>query len=405
MFRAETPGGVVLTGDSSVLIEGQHVVVHGLFLTNASASGAGVKVTGTACRLTESAVVGGNHKFQLHLNGRSNRIDHCYFAAKTNDSPTVQIEVAGYPNYHRLDHNHFGPRPPLGRNGGETIRVGYSHQSMTNSRTRVEQNLFEQCDGEIEIISNKSCENTYRANTFLDCAGMLTLRHGNRCIVDGNFFLGHGKAGSGGVRVIGEGHVVINNYMDGIRQGGFWITAGIPDSPLNGYFQARHCLIAFNTVVDSRGPGLELNAGFGTSRRSLRPEDITLANNLFALAEGAPLSRGEPGTGFSWLGNLSARSEGLPQLTNSGVRVLDARLTRGRDGLWRPAPDSPVRGAAQGAFPDITTDIDGQKRSVPSDVGADQVSTSPVVNRPLKAADVGPGWMSRVYAKGAPGEP
>ncbi|NND98671.1 MAG: hypothetical protein HKN47_15220 [Pirellulaceae bacterium] len=25
---------------------------------------------------------------------------------------------------HRIDHNHFGARPELGRNGGETIRIG-----------------------------------------------------------------------------------------------------------------------------------------------------------------------------------------------------------------------------------------------------------------------------------------
>jgi len=60
---------------------------------------------------------------------------------------------------------------------------------MRNSRAVVESNLFDRCDGELEIISSKSCENVYRHNTFLDCAGMLTLRHGNRCTVEGNFFI------------------------------------------------------------------------------------------------------------------------------------------------------------------------------------------------------------------------
>ena len=73
-----------------------------------------------------------------------------------------------------------------GENGGETMRLGYSYQSMFVSRTTVEDNLFTQCDGEIEIISSKSCENVYRHNTFRDCEGTLTLRHGNRCVVDGN---------------------------------------------------------------------------------------------------------------------------------------------------------------------------------------------------------------------------
>jgi len=48
---------------------------------------------------------------------------------------------------------------------------------MHDSRALVEENRFEGCRGEIEIISNKSCENVYRRNTFVDCEGTLTLRH------------------------------------------------------------------------------------------------------------------------------------------------------------------------------------------------------------------------------------
>ena len=145
------------------------------------------------------------------------------------------------------------------------MRIGYSYQSMLKSRTVVEHNLFERCDGEIEIISSKSCENVYRYNTFQNCEGTLTLRHGNRCTVEGNFFIGNHKRGSGGIRVIGEDHVIINNYIDGVDKGGFWITAGVPNSPLNGYYCARRATIAFNTVVDSRGPCLELDAGLAES--------------------------------------------------------------------------------------------------------------------------------------------
>src|SRR3954453_9089407 len=130
---------------------------------------------------------------------------------------------------------------------------------MTNSGTLVEHNLFERCDGEIEIISSKSCENVYRYNTFLDCAGMLTLRHGNRCVVDSNFFLAHHKKGSDGVRIIGEDHVVAKNYIDGVDKGAIWITSGVPDSKPNENSQAKRCVVAFNTVVDSAGPYLDLS--------------------------------------------------------------------------------------------------------------------------------------------------
>lgn len=393
-LRAQSPGQVTLTGKSSLLIEGEHLVVSGLLWRDGQSTGDGVRIAGRHCRLTDTAMVGGRHKFFVHLFGTSNRLDHCYLADKASDSPTLQVEVESTPNHHRIDHNHFGPRPPLGRNGGETIRVGYSHQSMSNSATVVEHNLFERCDGEIEIISNKSCENLYRFNTFLDCAGMVTLRHGNRCVVEGNFFLGHHRRGSGGIRIIGEDHLIINNYIDGVEEGAFWITAGIPNSPLVGYFQARNCVIAFNTVADSRAPSVRLDAGLGTSGRSLLPENITLANNVFSGQQGDDVFRGTEGKGFKWMGNFMSASSATPELIRAGVTPTDLKMERSTraDGLWRPATNSPVRRSAAGDFPNVTTDIDGQRRDKPGDAGCDESSDGPVINRPLGAADVGPAW-------------
>jgi len=40
---------------------------------------------------------------------------------------------------------------------------------MRESFTTVEQNYFYRCDGEHEVISNKSCRNLYRGNTFVEC--------------------------------------------------------------------------------------------------------------------------------------------------------------------------------------------------------------------------------------------
>nr|WP_317039131.1 chondroitinase-B domain-containing protein [Winogradskyella sediminis] len=45
-------------------------------------------------------------------------------------------------NNHQIDHNYFGHRPDLGENGGETIRIGTSANSMKSSKTIVESNTF-----------------------------------------------------------------------------------------------------------------------------------------------------------------------------------------------------------------------------------------------------------------------
>ncbi|BCU78074.1 polysaccharide lyase 6 family protein [Luteolibacter sp. LG18] len=394
-FRAATAGKVILVGNSSLVIDGSHVVAGGLWLKESTTSGRAIFLRGDHCRLSSCAVTGGNARNFLDITGTDHRIDHCYFADKTTDSPTIQVQVEGSPNRHRFDHNHFGPRPPLGRNGGETMRIGYSGQSMRSSGTVVEDNLFDRCDGEIEIISNKSCDNVYRSNTFRDCAGMLTLRHGNGCRVEGNFFFGGGKKGAGGIRIIGENHVVVNNYLDDVVEGAFWITAGIPESPLNGYFQARHCTIAFNTVVASRGVCIQTDAGMGTSGRTLLPEDIAIAGNLLNLPPGSVPARGKQGPGFVWADNLT-------NLAAPGFRTVEPGLSRGPDGVWRPSTGSPCIGAAKG-LAGIAADIDGQPRPDRADAGCDQVSSAPVVHRALSAADVGPAWMNRsVPVKAAP---
>jgi poly(beta-D-mannuronate) lyase len=388
-LRAETPGRVILSGQSTLRINGQHLVVSGLWFKDASGPDDTVRIEGRNCRLTECAVTNATGKFFVHLFGTEHRVDHCYLAEKTTDSPTFQVEVEDNANHHRVDHNHFGHRPPLKRNGGETIRVGYSHQSMKSSGTLVESNLFERCDGELEIISNKSCDNIYRSNTFLQCAGMFTLRHGNRCLVEGNYFFGQHKRGSGGIRVIGEDHTIVNNYIDGVEQGAFWITSGIVDSPLNGYFQARNCVIGFNTIVDTQGPGLLLDAGIGSSRRTLRPEGIRIMNNLFAMREDAPLLEGKEGSAFIWAGNVTTREQ--PGLAPEKFRVLDPMLKRSPEGMWKPADQSPIRAAADPSFR-VASDIEGQSRTDPMTIGCNESSSEPAKLPPLKPGDVGPAW-------------
>ena len=86
--------------------------------------------------------------------------------------------------------NHFGPRPRKGGPKSETIQIGDSYTSMTPSHVNVSNNLFEKCNGEVEIISSKSNFNEFRNNIFYESEGSLVMRHGNYCIIDGNFFIG-----------------------------------------------------------------------------------------------------------------------------------------------------------------------------------------------------------------------
>ena len=405
-LRAATPGKVVLNGASRLQIAGHDLVVDGLLFTDGAVpSGSVIEFRrsatdlATRCRLTNCAIVDYNppdikvDTKWVSLYGEANRVDHCYFAGKTNSGTTLVVWVGDRPNGHTIDFNHFGPRPRLGFNGGETIRVGTSQVSMNVSRTLVAHNLFEKCDGEIEAISNKSCENTYRHNTFSECSATLCLRHGNRCLVEGNFFLGNHSRGSGGIRVIGQGHVVVNNYLgqlegDGSRAA-ISLLNGLPESPLNGYFQVKDVVIAFNTLVDNRS-NLELGVGDGT-KATLPPRDSTIANNI-VVGKHAPLVRHHATPiNLRWLGNVMFGAD-VGTSAREGILITDPRLIEAENGLRRPSADSPVFGHAVGDFAAVTADIDGQPRPSKRDVGCDQRSSAPILFRPLAAGDVGPAW-------------
>lgn len=266
-IKAETLGKVVLTGDSRIALSGRYIVVDGLWFQNPTGSESielriNPKETASDCRITNCAVtddreesgVKGVSRF-VSVYGSRNRVDHCWLEGKTSEGPSLVVWLEeGREAAHRFDHNYFGPRPRLGRNGGETMRIGDSRTSMITASCTVEHNLFERCDGEAECISNKSCGNVYRYNRFVAVSGALTLRHGNRCRVEKNLFSGEGAKGTGGVRIIGEDHIVKGNWFENLagdrERSALCLMMGIPDSPANGYFQVKRASVTGNTFLN-----------------------------------------------------------------------------------------------------------------------------------------------------------
>lgn len=408
-LRAQTPGLVTLNGSSKLSISGDWLVVDGLnFDGGALGSGNVVEFRGsngeaTNSRFTNSAIVNYNpadintRYFWVSMYGQSNRVDHNYFSGQNHSGVTVTVwRDPGVEDLHQIDNNYFADRPEGNGNGFETIRIGTSTDSLSDSSSLVENNLFERVDGEIEIISNKSGNNTYRYNTFRESAGTLTLRHGNDTLVQGNFFLGEGKNESGGVRVIGERQTLVNNYfhdLDGRANGAISISAGVPNSPLNEYFQVKDAVIAHNTIVDVNNAAITFSDGLGSRDRSLLAEDTTIANNLFHSTQDT-LFTGSEGSGWTWEGNIAFGQSLGSAAGNPGITVTDPMLAIGQDGVFRLASNSPAINAGAGDYSGIISDdMDGQPRTGTFDVGADEFSLASIVRIPLTADDVGPSWL------------
>ena len=403
---AEVEGEVFLTGTSSLRIAGDFLVVSGLIFKNGYSPAGGVidfkngSLESNYCRLTNTSIIDYNpsngmtdYKW-ISLYGTHNRVDHCYLKGKTNIGTSLVVWLSTKPNYHQIDSNYFGYRPVFPGNGAETIRIGTSDWSLYDSFTTVEYNYFEQCNGEIEIISNKSFGNNFRFNTFKDCEGTLTLRHGNRATVEGNFFFCGKKANSGGIRIIGEDHRVINNYIensDGTSmKSGITMMNGVPNSPLNRYFQVKRAIVAFNTVVNSR---LSLNIGAGKdSELSLPPLDCIVANNIFYSTQAPLVTFTDQPINMTWSGNMFYGSSLGMTLPENNFNA-DPQLLKSSDNLYRLSSISPAINNANQDYNYVTVDMDGQQRRENSDIGADEFSTEPIKMSPVSAADTGPGFM------------
>lgn len=405
VLRARSYGNVTLSGTSKLKIAGNYLVAENLLFQNGNSAPDPVvefrngSTESNYCRLTNSSIsnyspadINTDNKW-VSLYGTHNRVDRCLLRGKTNSGTTLVVWLTDHPNYHQIDHNHFGFRPVLGFNGGETIRVGTSDWSMYDSFTTVEFNLFEECNGEVEIISSKSCGNVYRYNTFTSCQGTLTLRHGNRCTVEGNFFFGNGVPNSGGIRIIGEDHTVINNYVAGTignsTKSALTFMNGVPNSPLNRYFQVKRAVVAFNTFVDNQ-TNITIGAG-ADAELTLPPLDCTIANNIVYGTNAPLITQVAAPINMTWQGNIFfGASLGISPVP-AGIRILDPLLTgAGADRLRRLSPASPAINSSAGTYSVVVGDMDGQLRDTLKDVGADELSAGAITKRPLTAADVGP---------------
>ncbi|MBB4079574.1 poly(beta-D-mannuronate) lyase [Lewinella aquimaris] len=349
---AEEKGKVFLEGQSYLRLAGEYLIVEGLVFRNGFTPTSEVISFRTTkeelcnnCRVTECVIDNYNpveryeSDYWVGIYGRNNRFDHNYLTGKRNQGVTLAVRLdaeESRENGHRIDHNYFGERPILGSNGGETLRIGTSHYSMSNSNTLVESNYFDRCNGEHEIISNKSGGNIFRGNTFHECQGTLTMRHGNGTTVDGNFFFGNGKPNTGGIRIINERQRVVNNYLDGLTgyrfRGALVIMNGVPNSPINRYFQVKDSEASNNVFVDS--DHIQLGAG-SDEERSAVPESTLVADNVFVNRNRDTLfTVYDDMSGITFRNNLL--DENLVPLQEEGFRKEKITLTDAGHGVMLP---------------------------------------------------------------------
>lgn len=421
-LRAETPGEVIIQGESNLRLGGEFLVVDGLYFTKgASPSGTVIQyfinsdTLANNSRVTRCVIKDFNKSQKnkqdlwVRFKGRHNQLDHCYLAGKSNRGPTVRVDLAGnesIKNYHKITNNYFGPRPPKGGPSAETIQIGDSGTSMAPSHTLVADNLFDRCNGEVEVISSKTNFNEFRNNVFYKSQGSLVTRHGNYCTVDGNYFIGDENSPHvGGIRLIGTGHWVINNYFYNLRgeifRGPLAVMNGIKRSAINRYIQVTDVVVAYNTWVNCTAPW-QFGVGSNVDQaavlppseiRSETPIRTVVANNLIYNTEGdqMPILRYDSINGIDFQRNL-INNQGVKFKGVKGLEEQDFSMSEVEENVWVPSTDLTDLEIHTGfEFDRIETDIMGNSRAVNNSIGATSGSS---IERPnlMDLSQYGPDW-------------
>lgn len=391
-IMAASIGGVTLTGSQSFRFENAHdIVISGFVFTQSTT----IEIAATCTAITLSrnefalADVEGMHCMMVRADDTV--IEYNHFHGKSTLGIFLGIEGANATemaeNVH-IHHNYFSDHSFAGDNGGEPIRLGVSPRALSSAYATVEYNLFERTNGDPEAISVKSSDNVIRYNTIRDSGGGIVLRHGNRTRVESNHII----RGERGIRIYGNDHVIVNNYIGETADTAIVLGAGTlrdhyegePANSRNKNDAVDRVRVALNTIVGNTG-GIS-----GETHRPIPPADCVIVDNILQ-GDAGVLASVPTGTGFTWSGNIlwGAASDG--DLPATGFTRVNPLLTRDGADVLRIGTGSPaVDAASQDHSAWVRDDIDGRRRTGSADAGAHELGWGHAKREPLTTADVGP---------------
>jgi poly(beta-D-mannuronate) lyase len=386
VIAAESVGGVTITGAGGFRLEAPatYVTVKGFVFKHASSQaiiGAGT----SHCRFTRNVFETNGNGEYLTVAGNDEEIDHNTFQNKNSMGRLLAIRGVGSQIAQRIwiHHNYLRDFLPQKGNGAEGLQFGLSGFSLSSSYSIVEYNLFERVNGELEMVSDKASDVTYRYNTFRDNKqGQFTLRHGNNCKIYGNYFID-----SLGLRFFGDDHQIFSNFFIG-NSPAIQIGNGdgvVPPDKLTSHDRPDRDFVVHNTLVNNKE-----NVVLSQRRNGLGATYIVFANNIIQGGDTAVSING-PLPNAKWEGNILWNVSAPGDIPAPGFRKVDPRLEKDADGEFHLQAGSPAIGRALGSYPFVTVDQDAQPRPAAKlAVGADEVSTATTKARILMPADVGP---------------
>jgi poly(beta-D-mannuronate) lyase len=384
-ITAQTIGGAEINGTNGFHLTNTaaHIIIRGFKFTHAS-SKARMAAGSSFCRWTRNIFQTTGNGEYLTVNGDDHQVDYNTFQNKNSMGRFLTVRGTGSQIAQRIwiHHNYFyNFESQGGPNGAEAFQFGLSGFSLSSSNSLVEHNLFEECEGENELISIKTSEVTLRYNTIRNCKAQFTLRHGNRCQVYGNYF-----ENTPGLRIFGDDHLIHSNHFQqcdpaiNIGNGGAEVADG---AKLTSHDRPDRVIIAFNTLVNNK-----TNIAMNNRTKGLGATNITIVHNIIQGGEKAATLTG-PFPNPVWKNNLLFQVGAPGDMPAGSFRIADPKLVKNVLGVYQLQAGSPAIGAVKDSYPGITVDMQGQPRNIPLDLGADELSKAPIIGHILSPAMVG----------------
>jgi poly(beta-D-mannuronate) lyase len=384
IIAAQHLGKTEITGKGgfTLMNPAAYIIIRGFKFTNI-AGRAKTGIGTSHCRFTQNIFETPGDGEDLYIAGSDQEIDYNTFQNKNAMGRFIAIRGEGKQIAERLHihHNYFNNFASQGgKNGAEALQFGLSGFSLSSSNSIVEYNLFERCQGENELISVKASAVTLRYNTIRDCPAQFTLRHGNKSLVYGNYFFN-----TPGLRIFGDDHLIHSNYFENCKPA---IVIGNGDgevadgAQLTAHDRPDRVLIVLNTLVNNTE-----NIVQQARKNGMGATYITVADNIIQGGGSAATISG-PYTNPTWTGNILFQVKDAGDMPAGGYKMTDPKLAKTTLGIFHLQAGSPAIDHGM-AYPGVTTDMDGQPRIAPFDIGADELSNAPVKAHVLNPADVG----------------
>jgi poly(beta-D-mannuronate) lyase len=382
-ISAEHIGGAEITGKGGFVLAAPYIVICDFKFTH-EASKARSLATGVYCQWTNNIFETPGDGEDLTIAGNDNEVDHNTFRNKNAMGRFLAIRGTGSQIAERLwiHHNYFkSHKDQGGKNGAEAFQFGLSGFSLSSSNSVVEFNLFEDCAGENELISIKASAVTLRYNTIRNCPAQFTLRHGNKCVVYGNYFIN-----TPGLRFFGDDHLIYSNYFENcspainIGNGDGEVADG---AQLTAHDRPDRVMVVFNTLINNK-----TNITQSGRKEGLGATAITIADNVIVNGGPAASISGSFMNG-KWEDNMIFNTAGAGDMPAGTFRVNDPALQKDKNGIYHLKGQFVLTKTTLKKYSFVTSDMDGQKRNIITDKGADEFSRAKVMVHVLPPGEVG----------------